>query len=152
MNGINRKAVRNLLPLLAVCFLCVAWIKNVSNSLDIAKGDGFIFAAVEEEMSAPAPAQEDPHFDPQYSADVSRNLEVYYKGYKERSSVPWDGIENAQWCKATNLEPLPYDGCRWNSFMFRFPVRGGLTNALHFIMKGELTYLNAKALLYFHDF
>ena len=53
------------------------------------------------------------------------------------SDVPWNGIKEAEWCMDPKDPPLPYDDCKWNSFLFEFGVHGGLTNALHFILKGE---------------
>lgn len=58
--------------------------------------------------------------------------------FEQKSNVPWNGIENAEWCQAPTAPPLPFDECKWRSFAFRFPADGGLTNALHFIMKGAL--------------
>ena len=52
--------------------------------------------------------------------------------YKKTSNVPWDRVENAEWCQAQFEDPLPYyENCRWDSFVFQFGVHGGLTNALY---------------------
>ena len=52
------------------------------------------------------------------------------------STVPWSGVENAEWCQAPSEPPLNYEECKWKTWVFKFGVHGGLTNALHFILKG----------------
>lgn len=61
-----------------------------------------------------------------------RNQSIDQKDY----DVPWSGIENAEWCKPPAEPQLPYEDCQWDSFVLEFGVHGGLTNALHFILKG----------------
>ena len=52
--------------------------------------------------------------------------------------MPAQDILQSEWCKAPSEPPLPYDKCRWDSMVMRFGVYGGLTNALHFILKGAI--------------
>ena len=54
------------------------------------------------------------------------------------ATQPFNGIENSEWCKEPAEPPIPYDDCQFNAIMFRFGVYGGLTNALHFILKGAI--------------
>lgn len=54
-----------------------------------------------------------------------------------RSAVS-GGIENAEWCKPPTEDPLPYEECKFKDSIFRIGVHGGLTNALHFILKGAI--------------
>ena len=54
------------------------------------------------------------------------------------SRSAFSGIENAEWCKPPTEEPLTYDECRFKDSIFRIGVHGGLTNALHFILKGAI--------------
>jgi len=61
---------------------------------------------------------------------------------------PWAGIQSAQWCLAPEDPPLPYDDCKFDSFVFRFGVHGGLTNALHFLMKGALWAFEDRVCFY----
>ena len=63
--------------------------------------------------------------------DTAQNFELGY------SYVEWHGIDHAEWCQAPIDPPLPYEDCAWGSFVFQFGVHGGLTNALHFILKGK---------------
>ncbi len=65
-----------------------------------------------------------PHFNV-----IQRSIEVLdvISPYKKTSNVPWNGIENAEWCQAPVEDPLPYENCRWDSFVFQFGVHGGLT-------------------------
>ena len=58
------------------------------------------------------------------------------KEYTPISTVPWSGIQNAEWCQASTEPRLPYEDCEWDTWIFKFGVHGGLTNALHFILKG----------------
>ena len=57
------------------------------------------------------------------------------------TDVPFDGILTSEWCLEPSEPPIPYDRCRYDdkySILFRFGVYGGLTNALHFILKGAI--------------
>lgn len=54
------------------------------------------------------------------------------------SRYTFSGIQNAEWCKPPTEDPLPYDQCKFTDSIFRIGVHGGLTNALHFILKGAL--------------
>ena len=51
---------------------------------------------------------------------------------------PAQDILQSEWCSAPTEPPIPYDKCRWDSMVMRFGVYGGLTNALHFILKGAI--------------
>lgn len=57
---------------------------------------------------------------------------------EERKNVPFNGIENAEWCQAPKLPSLPYEDCEYDDFVFRFGVRGGLTNVFNFLLKGAI--------------
>ena len=57
---------------------------------------------------------------------------------KLNSKYFFTGIENAEWCNPPTEEPLPYEQCKFTDSIFRIGVHGGLTNALHFILKGAI--------------
>ena len=76
-----------------------------------------------------------PEFD--INAVVDNGPGVGQTPNEEYSYVPWNGIDQAEWCQAPVEDVLPYEDCKWDSFVFEFGVHGGLTNALHFILKGE---------------
>lgn len=69
------------------------------------------------------------------SKNEAANIEDFNEG---EGDVPFDGIMKSEWCLAPAYEPLPFEDCKFTDFMFRFPANGGLTNALHFILKGVL--------------
>lgn len=64
-----------------------------------------------------------------------------------RSNVPWSGIEKAEWCQAPSEPPLAYEDCQWDTWVFKFGVHGGLTNALHFILKGTSYSISLDTLI-----
>eukprot|EP00551_Chaetoceros_affinis_P014545 CAMPEP_0203703576 /NCGR_PEP_ID=MMETSP0091-20130426/43669_1 /ASSEMBLY_ACC=CAM_ASM_001089 /TAXON_ID=426623 /ORGANISM="Chaetoceros affinis, Strain CCMP159" /LENGTH=389 /DNA_ID=CAMNT_0050578279 /DNA_START=333 /DNA_END=1502 /DNA_ORIENTATION=- len=66
------------------------------------------------------------------------SLSAMLKKEKKGNVLAFDGIENCEWCKASEYPPLPYDKCKHKDFLFRFGVYGGLTNALHFLLKGAV--------------
>ena len=80
--------------------------------------------------------------------NMDMNMNMNMEEGLQYSQVPWDGIENAEWCRAPVEPRLPYDDCQWDSFVFEFGVHGGLTNALHFVLKG--TYVR-PVVAYFCD-
>jgi len=126
----NIQKRRALLPLIAGWFLLVAWVKNVTQDTNFGQ-----ISRLDESLSAHS------SFNAQASdtETIQRVLtDDEHHFVEEKSNVPWEGIENAQWCQAPTEEPLPYYNCEWYSFVFRIPVYGGLTNALHFIMKGAI--------------
>lgn len=57
---------------------------------------------------------------------------------RESSHVVFTGIETAEWCKEPEFPKIDYKKCKHQDFLFRFGVYGGLTNALHFILKGAI--------------
>ena len=76
--------------------------------------------------------------------NMDMNMNMNMEEGLQYSQVPWDGIENAEWCRAPVEPRLPYDDCQWDSFVFEFGVHGGLTNALHFVLKGTYECFEKK--------
>ena len=64
------------------------------------------------------------------------------------SHNPFGGIETSEWCVEPAEPPIPYDRCKFDSIMFRFGVYGGLTNALHFILKGSIWAMQEDVCFY----
>jgi len=58
--------------------------------------------------------------------------------YNETGKVEFNGIKKAEWCIEPQYPPLPFEDCKFKEFLFRYPMNGGLTNALHFALKGAI--------------
>ena len=79
--------------------------------------------------------------------EAQKMLEEYAMAYPAESVEQIDNVPlfepaqdilQSEWCTAPTEPPIPYDRCRWDSMVMRFGVYGGLTNALHFILKGAI--------------
>jgi len=57
---------------------------------------------------------------------------------QDKKPLVYDGIENSEWCMAPTVDPLPYEQCKFDNFVFRLAFNGGLTNAFGYVLKGAL--------------
>mmetsp|Transcript_26394 Transcript_26394/g.39025 ORF Transcript_26394/g.39025 Transcript_26394/m.39025 type:complete len:417 (+) Transcript_26394:75-1325(+) len=137
----SRKGLRVFLSFAALCVFFVTWTKSISHNVGIdAQPEDNL-----NENDSFLPVSGDPN-------DVlNRKLQLDQEqsfAEIEQSNVPWSGIENAEWCQSPTEPPLPYGNCEYDSWVFRIPVYGGLTNALHFIMKGAIWAFEEEVCFY----
>ena len=75
------------------------------------------------------------------ASSLDEKLYDQIEQHKIATDVLFDGISTSEWCLEPSEPPIPYDRCRYDdkySILFQFGVYGGLTNALHFILKGAI--------------
>lgn len=139
--NIHRKGLRVLLSFTGLCLFFVTWMNSISNNV----GTGVQPKNILNEDFTFLPHSGEPN------DGVNRKLqhgqEQSFEEVEE-SSVQWSGITNAEWCQSPTEPPLPYGNCEYDSWVFRIPVYGGLTNALHFIMKGAIWAFEEEVCFY----
>eukprot|EP00956_Cyclotella_meneghiniana_P042356 scaffold248428_cov54-Cyclotella_meneghiniana.AAC.1 len=86
--------------------------------------------------------------DIQFNQKASNTSSLKKPATNEVSDNPFGGIETSEWCVEPAEPPIPYDRCKFDSIMFRFGVYGGLTNALHFILKGSIWAMQEDVCFY----
>ena len=133
--NIGRKGLRLLWSIAVLCVFFVTWLNSLShvNVHNLNEDISFLPVLGDPDDVVNRKLQ---HGEEQSFAEI------------EQSDVPWSGIENAEWCQSPAEPPLPYGNCEYDSWVFRIPVYGGLTNALHFIMKGAIWAFEEEVCFY----
>ena len=73
-----------------------------------------------------------------FITQIVHPIDIETSSLRSQKTFTFTGIRNSEWCLPPVEEPLPFDKCRHSDTIFRIGVHGGLTNAIHFILKGAI--------------